>query len=129
MKTHSILIEDMRTGQMQVMEFYTHQAALDAIVAICDEQDKTVHGPFVLGAAEADQELEDETWTLNSQGQVVAKKGNQIGGDPDHPMVYLDLFDNDPGKLPSQNPPGCRPRPLEELAWLREEAEAFARRS
>jgi hypothetical protein len=39
-KTHSILIEDMRTGQMQVMEFYAYQAALDAIERICDDSDK-----------------------------------------------------------------------------------------
>ena len=61
MKTHSILIEDMRTGNFATMEFYTLQAALDAIEGICDDQDKKTHGPFILGAAEADEELVNET--------------------------------------------------------------------
>jgi len=54
MKTHSILVEDMRTGCFAVLEFYTYQAALNAIERICDDMDKTTHGPFDLGAAEID---------------------------------------------------------------------------
>ena len=80
-KTHSILIEDMRTGQMQVMEFYAYQAALDAIERICDDSDKTTHGPFVLGAAEADETLRMDgedltcggTWVLTKLGQLVKR--------------------------------------------------------
>jgi hypothetical protein len=141
------------------MEFYTHQAALNAIEGICDDQDKTVHGPFDLGAPKAAEAVlefsgspaldalkklagisvnemldainmgnlekdvlnkkekndvttsdDKETWTLNSHGQVIAKKGSQIGGDPDHPEIYLDLFDND-SEIPNSSIPGKLPNP------------------
>ena len=74
MKTHSILVEDMSTGYMCVMEFYTLQAALNAIEGVCEDQGKTVHGPFVLGAAEADLNADidaPEDWFINKEGKLV----------------------------------------------------------
>jgi hypothetical protein len=122
-RTHSILIEDMRTGCLATMEFYTFQAALDAIEAICSDMDKTVHGPYVLGAAEADEtslvseikygaagrkedgtwnedssldEYISERWVLNSEGQVTERAGKHISGDPDHPIIEISIMNKKP---------------------------------